>query len=138
MSEGQVNNILGVTMEKVKEMVDVNTVVGDPIITPDGTTLIPVSRLSYGVVSGGSDLPSKASPSKELFAGGSGVGVTVYPVAFISISNGNVKMLQIEPYYNSLDRVIDRVPDVVDKISALFKKDEKTNNSADGDIEIIE
>ena len=64
MSDNQVNNLLGVTMDKIKQMVDVNTVIGDPVTTPDGTTVIPVSRVSYGFASGGSDLPSKASPPR--------------------------------------------------------------------------
>lgn len=74
MSENKVNNLLGVSMDKIKEMVDVNTVIGDPITAPDGTTVIPVSRVSYGFAGGGSDLPSKAQPEKGLFAGGSGAG----------------------------------------------------------------
>ena len=72
MSENKVNSLLGVSMDKIKEMVDVNTVIGDPITAPDGTTVIPVSRVSYGFAGGGSDLPSKAQPEKGLFAGGSG------------------------------------------------------------------
>ena len=79
MSDNQVNNLLGVTMDKIKQMVDVNTVIGDPVTTPDGTTVIPVSRVSYGFASGGSDLPSKAQPSAGLFAGGSGAGITISP-----------------------------------------------------------
>ena len=83
MSENKVNNLLGVSMDKIKEMVDVNTVIGDPITAPDGTTVIPVSRVSYGFAGGGSDLPSKAQPEKGLFAGGSGAGITIQPVAFL-------------------------------------------------------
>ena len=97
MSDNQVNNLLGVTMEKIKQMVDVNTVIGDPVTTPDGTTVIPISRVSYGFASGGSDLPSKAQPSSGLFAGGSGAGITINPIAFLAIQNGNVRILQIEP-----------------------------------------
>ena len=77
MSENKVNNLLGVSMDKIKEMVDVNTVIGDPITAPDGTTVIPVSRVSYGFAGGGSDLPSKTQPEKGLFAGGSGAGAAV-------------------------------------------------------------
>ena len=77
MSENKVNNLLGVSMDKIKEMVDVNTVIGDPITAPDGTTVIPVSRVSYGFAGGGSDLPSKAQPEKGLFAGGSGAGINI-------------------------------------------------------------
>ena len=77
MSENKVNNLLGASMDKIKEMVDVNTVVGDPITTPDGTTVIPVSRVSYGFAGGGTDLPSKVQPEKGLFAGGSGAGTGI-------------------------------------------------------------
>lgn len=118
----KVNDLLNVTMDKVKEMVDVDTIIGDPISTPDGTTIIPVSRVSYGFAAGGSDLPSKAQPPAGLFGGGSGVGVTVIPIAFLAISNGNVRVLQIEPYMGPLDRALEKMPDVVDKITALFSK----------------
>lgn len=119
----KVNDLLNVTMDKVKEMVDVDTIIGDPISTPDGTTVIPISRVSYGFAAGGSDLPSKAQPPAGLFGGGSGVGVTVVPIAFLAISNGNVRILQIEPYVGPLDRALEKMPDVVDKIAALFSKD---------------
>ena len=118
----KVNNLMDVTMEKIKNMVDVNTVVGEPITTPDGTTVIPISRVSYGFASGGSDLPSKAQPAPGLFAGGSGAGITVVPIAFLSISHGNVRVLQIEPYVGSVDRALEKLPDVVDKIAALIQK----------------
>ena len=120
MSDNQVNNLLGVTMDKIKQMVDVNTVIGDPVTTPDGTTVIPVSRVSYGFASGGSDLPSKG-----LFAGGSGAGITISPIAFLAIHQGNVRVLQIEPYLSSVDRALEKVPDVVDKVTSLFQKEDR-------------
>lgn len=129
MSDNKVNHLLGVSMDKIKEMVDVNTVIGDPITTPDGTTIIPVSRVSYGFASGGSDLPSKAQPSSDLFAGGSGAGITIIPIAFLAISNGNVRMIQIEPFVSPVDRALEKGPEVVDRISALigqFKKKKET------------
>ena len=125
MSDNQVNNLLGVTMDKIKQMVDVNTVIGSPVTTPDGTTVIPVSRVSYGFASGGSDLPSKTQPAAGLFAGGSGAGITISPIAFLTIHEGHVRVLQIEPYLSSVDRALEKVPDVVDKLSALFQKEEK-------------
>lgn len=124
MSDNQVNNLLGVTMDKIKQMVDVNTVIGDPVTTPDGTTVIPVSRVSYGFASGGSDLPSKAQPPAGLFAGGSGAGITISPIAFLTIHQGNVRVLQIEPYLSSVDRALEKVPDVVDKVTSLFQKED--------------
>lgn len=122
MSENNVNNLLGGTMEKIKQMIDVNTVIGDQINTPDGTTIIPISRVNYGFAAGGSDIPSKAQPASGLFGGGSGAGVTITPIAFLVISGGNVRVIQIEPFSSSVDRVIQSVPDVVDKITSVFKK----------------
>lgn len=112
-------------MDKIKEMVDVNTVVGDPITTPDGTTVIPISRVNYGFAAGGSDLPSKAQPEGGLFAGGSGAGVTVSPIAFLSIHEGNVRVIQIEPYFSPVDRALEKIPDIADMLSSLFKKKEE-------------
>ncbi|NBJ90542.1 GerW family sporulation protein [Acutalibacter sp. 1XD8-36] len=122
MSSNKVNDLLGVSMDKIKQMVDVNTVVGDPVTTPDGTTVIPISRVNYGFAAGGSDLPSKSQPTGGLFAGGSGAGVTVSPVAFLSIHNGNVRVIQIEPYFSPVDRALEKIPDIADMLSSLFKK----------------
>lgn len=121
MSENQLNGFLGVTMDKIKEMVDVNTVIGDPIPTQDGTTVIPISRVSYGFASGGTDLPSKAQPNKGLFAGGSGAGITITPIAFLAVKNGSVRILQIEPYFSPVDRALEKIPDVMDKLTALVQ-----------------
>ena len=122
MSENRVNDLLGVSMDKIKQMVDVNTVVGDPISTPDGTTVIPISRVNYGFATGGSDLPSKAQPDRGLFAGGSGAGVTVSPVAFLSIYQGNVRVIQIEPYFSPVDRALEKIPDIANTLSSLLGK----------------
>ena len=121
---------LQASMDKIKEMVDVNTVVGDPITTPDGTTVIPVSRVSYGFAGGGTDLPSKAQPDKGLFAGGSGAGITISPIAFLVIANGNVRILQIEPYLSSVDRIVANAPDMLGKLMGLFKKDKEEEDVA--------
>ena len=123
MSENKVNSLLGNTIEKIKNMVDVNTVIGEPITTADGVTVIPVSKVAYGFASGGSDLPSKNQPASGLFGGGAGAGVTASPVAFLVISGSNVKVIQIEPFTSSVDRIIQEAPDVVDKIAGIFKKD---------------
>ncbi len=122
MNEEKVNRLMGVTMDKIKEMVDADTVIGSPVTTPDGTIILPISRISYGFASGGSDLPSKAQPSAGLFAGGGGAGITVSPVAFLAISNGSVRVLQIEPYFSPVDRALEKVPQVIDQLASLFKK----------------
>lgn len=124
MSDNQkLNDVLNSSIAKIKEMTDVNTVIGDPITTPDGTTVIPISRISCGFAAGGSDLPSKAQPQAGLFGGGTGAGITIVPIAFLVISKGNVRVMQIEPYYGPVDRALEKVPEVVDKITALFHKD---------------
>ncbi len=125
MSESNVKNLMENTMQKIKEIIDVDTVMGTPITTPDGTVIIPVSKVNYGFASGGSDIASKSKPSSDLFAGGAGAGVTVTPIAFLVVSNGSVKVLQIEPFTSSVDRVVQSVPDIVDKISAFFSKGDK-------------
>ena len=125
MSEHPIEGLMDITMQKIKEMVDVNTIVGDPITTPDGTVIIPVSKVSYGFASGGSDIPSKNAPNKEIFGGGSGAGVSINPIAFLAVCNGKVELLNIESYDGTADRVVGLVPEIIDKVSALFKKDAK-------------
>lgn len=114
-------NMMDTTMEKIRQMVDVNTIIGEPVICPDGTVIIPVSKVSYGFASGGSDLPNKGGNSKDNFAGGSGAGVSIQPVAFLVVNNGNVKMLNME-FDGAVDRVISMIPDITDKVGELFKK----------------
>ena len=116
-----ISDLMATTMQKIREMVDVNTVIGDPIPTQDGTTVIPISRVSYGFASGGTDLPSKAQPNKGLFAGGSGAGITITPIAFLAVKNGSVRILQIEPYFSPVDRALEKIPDVMDKLNALVQ-----------------
>lgn len=120
MSEHPIEGMMGTTLDKIRQMVDVNTVMGDPVTTPDGTVIIPISKISYGFVSGGSDLPSKTHAEKNYFGGGAGAGVTVTPLAFLTISGGNVRLLQIDPYNSSADRVIGMIPEVADKINEFM------------------
>lgn len=124
MSDHPINSLMDTTMKKIKEMIDVNTIIGDPITTPDGTTIIPVSKVSYGFASGGSDLPTKKD-NKDCFGGGSGAGVTINPVAFLSVSKGNVKLIPIEKYDGAVDRIVGMMPDMFDKVTDYFKKDKK-------------
>lgn len=120
MSEHPIEGMMGTTLDKIRQMVDVNTVMGDPVTTPDGTVIIPISKIGYGFASGGSDLPSKTHAEKNYFGGGAGAGVTVTPLAFLTISGGNVRLLQIDPYNSSADRVIGMIPEVADKINEFM------------------
>lgn len=115
-------------MQKIKEMVDVNTIIGDPVSTADGTVIIPVSKVSFGFAAGGSDFPSKQQ--KELFGGGSGAGVTINPLAFLVVKDGNVKLLQMSTTSNPAEKAIGMVPDFIDKISELFSKNKKSNEAS--------
>ncbi|MEE1219648.1 MAG: GerW family sporulation protein [Ruminococcus sp.] len=125
--EHPIGNLMNTTMDKIKEMVDVNTIVGEPITSPDGTLIIPISKVSYGFAAGGSDLPTKKE-NKDCFGGGSGAGITIQPVAFLTVYKGEVKMLPIEKYDGATDRVVGMIPDVIDKVKDIFKKDKKQNN----------
>ena len=118
-----VEGLMGVSVEKIREMVDANTVIGTPIVLGDGVTIIPVSKISYGFASGGSDLPSKGN--SDLFGGGAGAGVNVTPVAFLTINkNGDINLLPVVSKPDTLDRLVSLVPDAVSKITK--KKDDKT------------
>lgn len=128
MSEHPIQGVMSTTMEKIREMVDVNTIIGEPIQTPDGTVIIPVSKVSFGFASGGSDLPTK-SP-KELFGGAGGAGVSIQPLAFLVVSNGNVKLLQMTNGQSTANNIVNMVPDVVDRIGALFQKGEPAAGQA--------
>lgn len=121
MSEHPIQGLIETAMKKIKEMVDVDTIVGDPITTADGTTIIPVSKVSFGFASGGSDIPS-AKTQRDLFGGGSGAGITISPIAFIVIANGEVKLLQMSMNAESSNAIINMVPEVIDKISSMLKK----------------
>lgn len=113
-------NMLETTMEKIKNMVNVNSVIGDPITTPDGVTIIPVSKISYGFGGGGSDFTTKNSGTTNPFGGGTGAGVKITPIAFLVIREGNVRMLPVtQPASTTADRVVEMVPDVMDRISSF-------------------
>ena len=123
--ENKVSQLLGVSMEKIKEMVDVNTVVGDPITTPDGTTIIPMSRVTYGFAGGGSDLPSKTGA--PLFGGGSGAGITITPIALITVSKGRTQVLPLSSRPDAYDALVNMIPGVVNTVSDIVtdKRDAK-------------
>ena len=122
------SDMMGTTMEKIRSMVDVNSVIGDPIVLPDGVTILPISKVSCGFGSGGSDYVSKhpSVSGQNPFGGGAGAGVTVQPVSFLIVKGDSVRMLPVAaPVGNSLDRIIEMLPDLVDKLSDLLKKDKK-------------
>ncbi|MCC8182190.1 MAG: GerW family sporulation protein [Clostridiales bacterium] len=120
-----INDVLNMTMERLKEMVDVNTVVGKPITTPDGVTVIPISKVSVGFASGGSDFVPKNLPADKAncFGGGSGAGVSVVPVSFLVVHGDNVRIINANPMPDgTVEKAINLVPEVVDKITAVISE----------------
>ena len=125
-------NMLESTIQKIKEMVDVNSVIGTPITTPDGVTIIPVSKVSVGFGGGGSDFTTKTSRPGEdnPFGGGAGGGVKVTPICFLIVKDGAVRMMPVtEPASTTADRIVEMVPDTLDKISAFI--DSRTEKKAE-------
>ena len=127
MSE-KLPNMLDNAIQKIREMVDVNSVIGDPITTPDGVTIIPVSKVSVGFGGGGSDFANKNSSGDLPFGGGVGGGVKVIPICFLVVKDGSVRMMPVpEPASSTADRIVEMVPDTLEKLSAFLdsKKEAK-------------
>ena len=121
MKEQSANGILATTIEKVRDLVDVSTIIGEPINLPDGLTIIPVSKVTYGFASGGSDFPSKTNA--QLFGGAGGAGITINPVAFLVVKDGEVSLKHITSNDNAVERAVSMMPDMFDKVTNLIKKD---------------
>ena len=130
MAEHPIQGLMNVTMDKIRQMADSNTIIGKPIKTDDGTTILPVSRISFGFASAGTDFDGKNAANKDLFGGGSGAGVNIQPVAFLVIKDGCVRTIQLSDGSNTIDRALTMLPELVDKVSALLKKEEKKGAAA--------
>ena len=116
-------NMLEGTIQKIREMVDVNSVIGDPITTPDGVTIIPVSKVSVGFGGGGSDFANKkpGTAGENPFGGGVGGGVKVTPICFLIVKDGSVRMMPVaQPANTTADRLVEMLPDTLDQISAFI------------------
>jgi sporulation protein YtfJ len=135
MAEHPIEGLMTTAMESIKEMVDVNTIVGDAVQSPDGTVIIPISRVSFGFASGGGEYcqhhgskekfgngdDDENSFNKFPFAGGSGAGVSINPVAFMVVGNGQMKLLPVN-INSSLDKMLDVVPELINKANDAIKK----------------
>ena len=120
MGENSIKSIMDTTMEKLRAIVDADTIIGTPIVTGN-VTMIPVSKVSFGMATGGSDFQSKNGNS-PLFGGGGGAGVSINPIAFIVISGDNVKMLPINNESTAVDKAIALAPELIEKVKKLFSK----------------
>ena len=121
MAEHPIEGLMSVTLEKIRQMADSNTIIGKPIRTEDGTTILPVSKVSFGFASAGSDFDGKNPANKELFGGGSGAGVKIQPVAFLVVKDGCVRTIQLSDPSNSVDRALTMLPELIDKVGQLIK-----------------
>ena len=130
MAEHPIQGLMNVTMDKIRQMADSNTIIGKPIKTDDGTTILPVSRISFGFASAGTDFDGKNAANKDLFGGGSGAGVNIQPVAFLVVKDGCVRTIQLSDGSNTIDRALTMLPELGDKVSALLKKEEKKGAAA--------
>ena len=124
MSENKIQSILDTTMEKLKAMVNADVITGQPIVVND-LTLIPVSKVAYGIATGGSDFATKTQSG--LFGGGSGAGVTVTPIAFMVINGENVKMMPIYNELTTVEKAINMAPEIIDKAKEIFSKEKPEN-----------
>lgn len=126
MAEQKISEIMETTMEKIKTMVDANTIIGDKIVVDD-VTIIPISKLSFGFASGATDFAGKNNGS-QVFAGGGGAGASINPVGFLVVKNGDVSMLPISHIETATSKVIDMLPETFQKIKGLFKKKDTETN----------
>lgn len=139
MKDQSASAILATAIDRIKEMVDCQTIIGDTIDAGEGIKVIPISKVTYGFASGGTDFPTKTS--KELFGGGGGAGVTISPVAFLVIKGSDVSVKYIsEGAENSAERIISMVPDVVNKVTDVVAKikNDKASEVVDSVFEEIE
>ena len=135
MAEKSAGAILASTIEKIRDLVDTSTIIGEAIYAEGGTTIIPVSKVTYGFAAGGADFPSKGN--QELFGGGGGAGVTITPVAFLVINNGDVTLKHITAYDNAAERVVNLVPEMFDKVTGLMNKTKKDVVIPDAEVEEV-
>ncbi len=120
MGEHPINNLMGTVMENIKGMVDVNTIIGDPVETSNGTVIIPVSKVGFGFAAGGSDIPTRGDGSS--FGGGSGAGVSISPIGFLVVSPEQIKLIPISANNTPIDKLVDYIPVAFEKVNAMIQK----------------
>ena len=126
-----IQELMAGTLGKVRELVDSNTVIGTPITTEAGTTIIPVSKITFGFVSGGTDFATEKQ--KELFGGAASSGASITPVGFLVVNGTTVKFMQVAEGSRTIDRLINMMPEVIDKLESLIKGDKKADTIKSAD-----
>lgn len=135
MKNQSAEKILATTIERVRDLVDVSTIVGEPIQVSADITIIPISKVTYGFASGGSDFPSKNNV--ELFGGGGGAGITINPVAFLVVNKGEVSIKHITASDNAAERAVNLIPEMFDKVTNLVERSKKAPVEEAPEIETI-
>ena len=139
MSDHPIQGLMTTAMENLKEMIDVNTIIGDPVETPDGSVILTVSKVGFGFAAGGSEFGIEGQSSngqgiqgaekpKVPFGGGSGGGVSITPVAFLIVNSNGVKMVHLDESTHLYERILDLAPQAVDKIQQMFTNKNSNNN----------
>lgn len=141
MSEHPIQGLMNAAMENLKEMVDVNTIVGDPVETPDGSVILTVSKVGFGFAAGGSEFSNsgtnghakdKPQPENHPFGGGSGGGVSITPIAFLIVNSSGVKMLHLDQNTHLIEKILDGAPMAFEKIQSMIQKKDKGQKGKDG------
>lgn len=142
MPEHPIQGLMKTAMENIREMVDVNTIVGDPVNTPDGSVILPISKVGFGFAAGGSEFQVEAErhgPNDNRayqphpFGGGSGGGVSITPIAFLVVNNAGVKVVSLDTQTHLYEKILDGIPKAVDRLQEMFrgKDDDKDNEEFD-------
>ncbi|MBS4173816.1 GerW family sporulation protein [Bacillus sp. FJAT-49736] len=146
MSGHPIEGLMTAAMENLKEMIDVNTIIGDPVETPDGSVILTVSKVGFGFAAGGSQFNTNGGNSSSgdqnhgqqgggsnlPFGGGSGGGVSITPIAFLIVNSSGVKMLHLDESTHLIEKILDVAPTVVDKIQSMIKKNNQNNQNSNG------
>ena len=147
MSEHPIQGLMTTAMESLKEMIDVNTIIGDPVETPDGSVILTVSKVGFGFAAGGSEFKLDGTQSKGQdgqgqgqgqgspklpFGGGSGGGVSITPIAFLIVNSHGVKMLHLDESTHLYEKILEMAPQAVDKIQQMFSKKNEQQGSGQG------
>ncbi|MBY8913160.1 GerW family sporulation protein [Bacillus sp. YC2] len=146
MADHPIQGLMKTAMENLKEMIDVNTIIGDPVETPDGSVILTVSKVGFGFAAGGSEFGGKPAEKrtedderkeqKLPFGGGSGGGVSITPIAFLIVGTSGVRMLHLDENTHLIDKLLDSAPQTIERIQHMFKKNDKGRNQKMTDIDL--
>ncbi|NCU17011.1 GerW family sporulation protein [Pallidibacillus pasinlerensis] len=122
MSEHPIQGLMTTAMENLKDMIDVNTIIGDPVETPDGSVIITVSKVGFGFAAGGSEFSIEQADQDLPFGGGSGGGVSITPIAFLIVNDKGVNLLHVDQNTHLVEKLMDTAPETIEKVKQMFSK----------------